>query len=244
MAPIFLDPRPAPADVLSSPGACSPPRPWMAHTEESADAACCLAMSAAAPPLMSCAHLGSLGLYHMLPQFMMTSSECGMMLALRVSRMASFIWFLRSVPMKWCSLAYMWLTAVSGSSSANCFQASRVVLKFSPTFRHQMRLCLSTSVSRSSCSSKKPSSKFCMYSASIFVLVFSASRTALMTRGPALDLMKRFRRRTLPPASQSRVLLASLGEKSGGGWEDQRNGGRSLFPGDGPKDGGGPRTSQ
>ena len=98
----------------------------------------------------------------MLPQFMMTSSECGMTFARRVSRMASFIWFLRSVPMKWCSLAYMCDTAVSGRSSANSFHAFNVVRKFSPTFRHQMRLRLSTSVSRSSCSSKKPSSKFWM----------------------------------------------------------------------------------
>ena len=124
-----------------------------AHTDESADAACCRASRAAVPPFMSRAHFGSFGLYHMFPHAVMTSRECGTTLAFRVSRMASFIWFFTSVPMKWCSLAYMCDTAVSGSSFANARHAGSVVRKFSPTFKHQMRFSLSTSVSFSSCSS-------------------------------------------------------------------------------------------
>jgi hypothetical protein len=49
---------------------------------------------------------------------------------------------------------------VCSRSSANWRHAVSVVRKFSPTFRHQMRLSFSTSVSFSSCSSKNPSSMY------------------------------------------------------------------------------------
>ena len=98
----------------------------------------------------------------MFPHSMITSSEWCVTggSALRVSRITAFILCLTSVPMKWCSLAYMCDTAVSLRSSQNWRHAGKLVRKFSPTLRHQMRFRRSTSASRTRCSSKNPLSKF------------------------------------------------------------------------------------
>mmetsp|Transcript_7649 Transcript_7649/g.30691 ORF Transcript_7649/g.30691 Transcript_7649/m.30691 type:complete len:265 (+) Transcript_7649:162-956(+) len=157
---------------------------------------------------------GSFGLNHIFLHSRITLNDRGTSFALRLTRIISRIRVFKSVPIKWCSLAYIYATAVSSNPSANCFQPFNVVLKFSPTFKHQIRFRRNTSRSSINCSSYTPSSKFCKYSASIFVFSFSASSTASITTGLAVLGTYRFNLKTLPPASHASVLSRRRAMKS------------------------------